>query len=52
VCGDGRRVGSAGCWIEPTPLGSIENSKIGHKEEVQEAMKSFTSLETFSLPWE
>jgi acyl-CoA reductase-like NAD-dependent aldehyde dehydrogenase len=35
-----------------TPPGSIKDSGLGGKEGVQEAMKSFTNLKTFSLPWE
>jgi putative phosphonoacetaldehyde dehydrogenase len=39
-----------GYRIELTPFGGIKDSGLGHKEGVQEAMKSFTNLKTFSLP--
>jgi acyl-CoA reductase-like NAD-dependent aldehyde dehydrogenase len=35
-----------------TPFGGIKDSRLGYKEGVQEAMKSFTNPKTFSLPWE
>ena len=31
--------------------GGIKDSGLGYKEGVQEAMKSFTNLKTYSLPW-
>ncbi len=40
-----------GYRLELTPFGGIKDSGLGYKEGVQEAMKSFTSLKTFSLPW-
>jgi putative phosphonoacetaldehyde dehydrogenase len=52
------RVGTVNVWevpgyrIELTPFGGIKDSGLGYKEGVQEAMKSFTQLKTFSLPWE
>ncbi|EDT06482.1 phosphonoacetaldehyde dehydrogenase [Paraburkholderia graminis C4D1M] len=52
------RVGTVNVWevpgyrIELTPFGGIKDSGLGYKEGVQEAMKSFTNLKTFSLPWE
>jgi putative phosphonoacetaldehyde dehydrogenase len=51
------RVGTVNVWevpgyrIELTPFGGIKDSGLGYKEGVQEAMKSFTNLKTFSLPW-
>jgi putative phosphonoacetaldehyde dehydrogenase len=51
-------VGTVNVWevpgyrIELTPFGGIKDSGLGYKEGVQEAMKSFTNLKTFSLPWE
>jgi acyl-CoA reductase-like NAD-dependent aldehyde dehydrogenase len=41
-----------GYRLELTPFGGIKDSGLGYKEGVQEAMKSFTNLKTFSLPWE
>ena len=52
------RVGSVNVWevpgyrVELTPFGGIKDSGLGYKEGIQEAMKSFTNLKTFSLPWE
>jgi putative phosphonoacetaldehyde dehydrogenase len=40
-----------GYRLELTPFGGIKDSGLGYKEGVQEAMKSFTHLKTFSLPW-
>ena len=40
-----------GYRLELTPFGGIKDSGLGYKEGVQEAMKSFTNLKTFSLPW-
>jgi putative phosphonoacetaldehyde dehydrogenase len=51
------RVGSVnvrevpGYRLELTPFGGIKDSGLGYKEGVQEAMKSFTNLKTYSLPW-
>jgi phosphonoacetaldehyde dehydrogenase len=51
------QVGTVNVWevpgyrIELTPFGGIKDSGLGYKEGVQEAMKSFTNLKTFSLPW-
>ncbi len=50
-------VGTVNVWevpgyrLELTPFGGIKDSGLGYKEGVQEAMKSFTNLKTFSLPW-
>ena len=41
-----------GYRLELTPFGGIKDSGLGYKEGVQEAMKSFTNLKTFSLPWQ
>ncbi len=40
-----------GYRIELTPFGGIKDSGLGYKEGVQEAMKSFTNVKTYSLPW-
>jgi putative phosphonoacetaldehyde dehydrogenase len=40
-----------GYRLELTPFGGIKDSGLGYKEGVQEAMKCFTNLKTFSLPW-
>ena len=40
-----------GYRLELTPFGGIKDSGIGIKEGVQEAMKSFTNIKTYSLPW-
>jgi aldehyde dehydrogenase (NAD+) len=51
------RVGSVnvrevpGYRLELTPFGGIKDSGLGYKEGVQEAMKSFTNVKTYSLPW-
>ena len=37
--------------LELTPFGGIKDSGLGYKEGVQEAMKSFTNVKTYSLPW-
>jgi putative phosphonoacetaldehyde dehydrogenase len=50
-------VGSLNVWevpgyrLELTPFGGIKDSGLGYKEGVQEAMKSFTNVKTYSLPW-
>jgi putative phosphonoacetaldehyde dehydrogenase len=50
-------VGTVNLWevpgyrIELTPFGGIKDSGLGHKEGVQEAMKSFTNGKTFTMPW-
>ncbi|MGO1117664.1 phosphonoacetaldehyde dehydrogenase [Rhodovibrionaceae bacterium A322] len=51
------RVGTVNVWevpgyrIEMSPFGGIKDSGLGYKEGVQEAMKSFTNVKTYSLPW-
>ncbi|MDB5810365.1 MAG: phnY [Betaproteobacteria bacterium] len=40
-----------GYRIELAPFGGIKDSGLGYKEGVQEAMKSFTNVKTYSLPW-
>ena len=51
-------VGTVNIWevpgfrIEMSPFGGIKDSGNGIKEVVQEAMKCFTNVKTFSLPWE
>ena len=54
----GLRVGTVNIWevpgyrIEMSPFGGIKDSGNGYKEGVIEAMKSFTNIKTFSLPWQ
>jgi len=54
---DGLVVGTVNIWevpgyrIEMSPFGGIKDSGNGYKEGVIEAMKSFTNVKTFSLPW-
>lgn len=40
-----------GYRIEMSPFGGIKDSGLGYKEGVMEAMKSYTNVKTFSLPW-
>ncbi|HEY2818834.1 MAG TPA: phosphonoacetaldehyde dehydrogenase [Casimicrobiaceae bacterium] len=40
-----------GYRLELTPFGGIKDSGLGYKEGVQEAMKCFTNVKTYSLPW-
>jgi putative phosphonoacetaldehyde dehydrogenase len=40
-----------GYRLELTPFGGIKDSGLGYKEGVQEAIKSFTNIKTYSLPW-
>jgi aldehyde dehydrogenase (NAD+) len=40
-----------GYRIECSPFGGIKDSGLGHKEGVLEAMKSFTNVKTYSVPW-
>ncbi len=50
-------VGTVNIWevpgyrIEMSPFGGIKDSGLGYKEGVLEAMKSFTNVKTWSLPW-
>src|SRR3954469_24215527 len=50
-------VGTVNVWevpgyrIEMSPFGGIKDSGLGYKEGVVEAMKSFTNVRTYSLPW-
>jgi putative phosphonoacetaldehyde dehydrogenase len=50
-------VGSVNIWevpgyrLESTPFGGIKESGLGYKEGVVEAMKSFTNVKTYSIPW-
>jgi len=54
---DGLVVGTVNIWevpgyrIEMSPFGGIKDSGNGVKEGVIEAMKSYTSVKTYSLPW-
>jgi phosphonoacetaldehyde dehydrogenase len=51
------QVGSVNIWeipgyrLELSPFGGIKDSGLGYKEGVLEAMKSFTNVRTYSLPW-
>ena len=53
----GLHVGTVNIWevpgyrIEMSPFGGIKDSGNGYKEGIIEAMKSFTNVKTFSLPW-
>jgi putative phosphonoacetaldehyde dehydrogenase len=40
-----------GYRLESTPFGGIKDSGLGYKEGVQEAVKLFTNVKTYSLPW-
>lgn len=40
-----------GYRLEHTPFGGVRDSGLGIKEGVTEAMKFFTHVKTFSLPW-
>ena len=40
-----------GYRLEATPFGGIKDSGLGFKEGVHEAMKLFTNVKTYSLPW-
>jgi acyl-CoA reductase-like NAD-dependent aldehyde dehydrogenase len=50
-------VGTVNIWevpgyrIEMSPFGGIKDSGLGYKEGALEAMKSYTNLKTYSLPW-
>jgi phosphonoacetaldehyde dehydrogenase len=50
-------VGSVNIWevpgyrLESTPFGGIKDSGLGYKEGVVEAMKSYTNVKTYSIPW-
>ncbi len=54
---DGLNVGTCNIWeqpgyrIEMSPFGGIKDSGNAVKEGVQEAMKFFTNVKTYSLPW-
>jgi len=53
----GLNVGTVNIWevpgyrIEMSPFGGIKDSGLGYKEGVIEAIKSYTNVKTFSLPW-
>jgi aldehyde dehydrogenase (NAD+) len=40
-----------GYRLESTPFGGIKDSGLGYKEGVAEAMKSFTNVKTYSIPF-
>jgi phosphonoacetaldehyde dehydrogenase len=50
-------VGNVNVWevpgyrIEASPFGGIKDSGLGYKEGVWEAMKSYSNLKTYTLPW-
>jgi phosphonoacetaldehyde dehydrogenase len=50
-------VGTVNVWEVPgyrtemSPFGGIKDSGLGYKEGVVEAMKSYTNVKTYSLPW-
>lgn len=54
---DGLNVGTVNIWEQPgyrlemSPFGGIKDSGNGVKEGVMEAMKFFTNVKTYSLPW-
>ena len=54
---DGLKVGTVNIWevpgyrIEMSPFGGIKDSGNGVKEGVVEAMKFFSNVKTYSLPW-
>lgn len=54
---NGLHVGTVNIWevpgyrIELSPFGGIKDSGLGYKEGVWEAMKSYTNVKTYSLPW-
>jgi phosphonoacetaldehyde dehydrogenase len=56
-CIDELRVGTVNVWevpgyrIEMSPFGGIKDSGLGYKEGVIEAMKSYTYVKTYSVPW-
>ena len=51
------QVGTVNIWevpgyrIEMSPFGGIKDSGLGYKEGVWEAMKSYSNVKTYSLPW-
>ncbi|MCZ4282935.1 phosphonoacetaldehyde dehydrogenase [Kiloniella laminariae] len=51
------KTGTVNVWevpgyrIEMSPFGGIKDSGLGYKEGVIEAMKSYTNVKTYSLPW-
>ena len=51
------KTGTVNIWevpgyrIEMSPFGGIKDSGLGYKEGVVEAMKFFTNIKTYSLPW-
>lgn len=38
--------------LEWTPFGGVKDSGLGYKEGVIEAMKGYTNIKTYSLPWD
>lgn len=54
----GLEVGTVNIWevpgyrIEMSPFGGIKDSGLGYKEGVIEAMKSYTNIKTWSMPWD
>ena len=54
----GLDVGTVNIWevpgyrIEMSPFGGIKDSGLGYKEGVIEAMKSYSTIKTWSMPWD
>ncbi|MGH3842165.1 MAG: phosphonoacetaldehyde dehydrogenase [Pseudonocardiaceae bacterium] len=40
-----------GYRLESTPFGGVKDSGLGYKEGVIEAIKNYTNVKTYSLPW-
>lgn len=51
------KTGTVNIWevpgyrIEMSPFGGVKDSGLGYKEGVIEAMKSYSTVKTYSLPW-
>jgi putative phosphonoacetaldehyde dehydrogenase len=51
------KTGTVNIWevpgyrIEMSPFGGVKDSGLGYKEGVIEALKSYTTVKTYSLPW-
>ena len=56
-CIEELNVGTVNVWevpgyrIEMSPFGGVKDSGLGYKEGVVEAMKSYTNMKTYSVPW-
>ena len=57
IVNDRLDVGTGNVWEVPgyrigmSPFGGLKDSGLGYKEGVLEAMKSYTNVKTYSLPW-